>query len=84
MLSSQILCLVLAVVISYSLTSVVGDIKAQSACELEILSDTRCSPEQQKGGETGGGGAADDDNVDELEKGDIESEIPSSLIVPFP
>jgi hypothetical protein len=82
MLSSQILCLVLALVISYSLTSVVGDIKAQSACELEILSDTRCSPDQQKGGETGG--AAGDDNVDESDKGDIESEIPSSLIVPFP
>jgi hypothetical protein len=75
--------LVLVLVISYSLTWIVGSIQARSSCESESLSNAECSPDGQNVGE-GRHAAVDDDNTDELDKGNIESEIPSSPIVPFP
>jgi hypothetical protein len=78
-----LLLLVLALVISYSLTWIVGSIQARSSCESESSSNAKCSPDDQKVGE-GRHSAVDHDNEDEPDKGNIESEIPSSPIVPFP
>jgi hypothetical protein len=80
---NTLLLLAFGLVISYSLTWVVGSIQARSSCESESLSDAKCSPDDQKVGEARQS-VVDHDNTDEPENGNIESEIPSSPIVPFP